>query len=40
MSPKGAEMTDFRKNWFLIVAIGLPLVLVGRGLLVAQIEGP
>jgi hypothetical protein len=40
MSPKGAEMTNFRKNWFLIVAIGLPLVLVGGGLVVAQIEGP
>ena len=40
MSPKGTEMTNLRKNWFRIVAVGLPLVLVGGGLVVAQIEGP
>jgi hypothetical protein len=40
MSPKGAEMTNLRKNWFRITAIGLPLALVGGGIVVAQIEGP
>ena len=40
MSPKGAEMTNLRKNWFRVVAIGLPLALVGGGIVVAQIEGP
>lgn len=40
MSPKGAEMTNLRKNWFRIAAIGLPLALVGGGIVVAQIEGP
>jgi len=40
MSPKGAEMTNLRKNWFHIAAIGLPLALVGGGIVVAQIEGP
>ena len=40
MSPKGAEMTNLRKNWFRIVSIGLPLALVGGGIVVAQIEGP
>lgn len=39
MSPKGAEMTNLRKNWFRIAAIGLPLALVGGGIVVAQIEG-
>ena len=40
MSPKGAEMTNLRKNWFRIAAFGLPLALVGGGMVVAQIEGP
>ena len=40
MSPKGAEMTNLRKNWVRIAAIGLPLALVGGGIVVAQIEGP
>jgi hypothetical protein len=40
MSPKGAQMTNLRKNWFRITAIGLPLALVGGGIVVAQIEGP
>jgi hypothetical protein len=40
MSPKGAEMTNLRKNWFRITAIGLPLALVGGGIVGAQIEGP
>ena len=40
MSPKGAEMTNLRKNWFRIAAFGLPLALVGGGIVVAQIEGP
>jgi len=40
MSPKGDEMTNLRKNWFRIAAIGLPLALVGGGIVVAQIEGP
>ncbi|WP_295443617.1 heavy-metal-associated domain-containing protein [Sphingorhabdus sp. EL138] len=40
MSPKGAEMTNLRKNWFRISAIGLPLALVGGGIVVAQIDGP
>lgn len=40
MSPKGAEMTNLRKNWLRIAAIGLPLALVGGGIVVAQIEGP
>lgn len=40
MSPKGARMTNLPKNWFRISAIGLPLALVGGGIVVAQIEGP
>ena len=40
MSPKGDEMTNLRKNWFRIAAIGAPLALVGGGIVVAQIEGP
>lgn len=40
MSPKGDEMTNLRKNWFRIAAIGVPLALVGGGIVVAQIEGP
>jgi hypothetical protein len=40
MSPKGAAMTNSRKNWFRVAAIGLPLALVGGGIVVAQIEGP
>jgi len=40
MSPKGAKMKNLRKNWFRIAAIGLPLALVGGGIVVAQIEGP
>ncbi|WP_295491231.1 heavy-metal-associated domain-containing protein [Sphingorhabdus sp. EL138] len=33
-------MTNLPKNWFRIAAIGLPLALVGGGIVVAQIEGP
>ncbi len=40
MSPKGAEMTNLRKNWFRIAAIGLPLAMVSGGIVIAQIEGP
>ena len=40
MSPKGDVMTNLRKNWFRIAAIGVPLALVGGGIVVAQIEGP
>ena len=40
MSPKGATMTNLRKKWFCVAAIGLPLALVGGGIVLAQIEGP
>ncbi|MEY3634705.1 MAG: hypothetical protein RLZZ61_1115 [Pseudomonadota bacterium] len=40
MSLKGAEMKNLRKNWFRIAGIGLPLALVGGGIVGAQIEGP
>lgn len=40
MSPKGAGMTNLRRNWFRITAFGLPLALIGGGIVVAQIEGP
>ena len=40
MSPKGAAMTNLRKKWLRVAAIGLPLALVGGGIVVAQIEGP
>lgn len=40
MSPKDAAMTKSGGKWFQIAAIGLPLVLVTGGLVVAQIEGP
>ena len=40
MSPKGAAMTNLRKKWFRAAAIGLPLALVGGGIVLAQIEGP
>lgn len=40
MSPKGAAMINLRKKWFRVAAIGLPLALVGGGIVVAQIEGP
>ena len=40
MSPKGALMTNSRGKWFQIAAIGLPLALIGGGIVAAQIEGP
>lgn len=40
MSPKGAAMTNLRRKWFRVAAVGLPLALVGGGIVVAQIEGP
>jgi len=40
MSPKDAAMTIFRTKWLRVAAIGLPLALVGGGIVVAQIEGP
>jgi hypothetical protein len=40
MSPKGAAMNNLRRKWFRVAAIGLPLALVGGGIVVAQIEGP
>jgi hypothetical protein len=39
MCPKGEAMTKSRGNWFRIAAIGLPLALIGGGIVVAQIEG-
>ncbi|MFN3619813.1 heavy-metal-associated domain-containing protein [Sphingorhabdus sp.] len=33
-------MTNSRRNWYRVAAIGLPLALVGGGIVVAQIEGP
>jgi hypothetical protein len=40
MSPKGIAMTKSGGNWLRIAAIGLPLALIGGGIVVAQIEGP
>ncbi len=40
MSPKGAAMKNLRGKWFRVAAIGLPLALVGGGIVLAQIEGP
>lgn len=40
MSPKNASMTKSGGKWFGIAAIGLPLALIGGGIVVAQIEGP
>ena len=40
MSPKDAAMTIFRTKWLSVATIGLPLALVGGGIVVAQIEGP
>lgn len=40
MSPKGAAMIKLRGKWFGIAAIGLPLALIGGGIVFAQIEGP
>ena len=40
MSPKGAAMTNLRKKWLRVATIGLPLAMVGGGIVVAQIEGP
>lgn len=40
MSPKDAGMTKSGVKWFRIAAIGLPLALVGGGIVGAQIEGP
>ena len=33
-------MIQSRRNWFKLAAIGLPLALIGGGIVVAQIEGP
>lgn len=40
MSPKDLAMTKSGGKWFRIAAIGLPLALIGGGLVIAQIEGP
>ncbi len=40
MSPKDGSMKKSGEKWFGIAAIGLPLALIGGGLVVAQIEGP
>lgn len=40
MSPKGKVMLKMGGKWFRIAAIGLPLALIGGGIVVAQIEGP
>jgi hypothetical protein len=40
MSLKGSPMEKSGGKWFGIVAVGLPLALIGGGLVVAQIEGP
>ena len=40
MSPKGAVMKFLPKKWLRVAAFGLPLALVGGGIVVAQIEGP
>ena len=33
-------MTNLRKKWLRVATIGLPLAMVGGGIVVAQIEGP
>ena len=40
MSPKGKAMTKSGGKWFGISAIGVPLALIGGGIVIAQIEGP
>eukprot|EP01041_Mallomonas_annulata_P026038 gene26038-47228_t len=40
MSPKGRVMLKMGGKWFRIAAIGLPLALIGGGIVFAQIEGP
>lgn len=40
MSPKERAMTKPGGKWLRIAAIGLPLALIGGGIVVAQIEGP
>jgi hypothetical protein len=40
MSPKERAMTKLGGKWFGIAAIGLPLALIGGGIVLAQIEGP
>ena len=40
MSPKAAPMKNLGGKWFRILAFGLPLALVGGGIVIAQIEGP
>lgn len=40
MSPKGRVMLKMGGKWFRIAAVGLPLALIGGGIVVAQIEGP
>ena len=40
MSLKGRVMLKMGGKWFRIAAIGLPLALIGGGIVVAQIEGP
>jgi hypothetical protein len=40
MSPKGSVMITSRGNWLKILGFGLPLALIGGGIVLAQIEGP
>jgi hypothetical protein len=40
MSPKDGSMKKSGGKWFRIAAIGLPLALIGGGIVIAQIEGP
>jgi hypothetical protein len=40
MSPKGKAMTKSGGKWLRIAGIGLPLALIGGGIVIAQIEGP
>lgn len=39
MCPKAAAMTKSGGKWFRIAAIGVPLALIGGGIVIAQIEG-
>jgi hypothetical protein len=40
MSLKGSAMTKSGGKWLRIAGIGLPLALIGSGIVIAQIEGP
>lgn len=40
MSPKDGSMNKSGGKWFRVAAIGLPLALIGGGIVIAQIEGP